>query len=149
MQQREELHPGGQAREELIEAGEGRIGVRGTAECLEQGGYQLGEDLARPLAARRAIPSVMPAAYRRSRGRRVGKAEAAQRRQRLWIVVDAGEDEIARPGETRRLLEELGVVFLDLHQVLPQLAGERGSVRIAEEDRQPADAFLVGGVRIG
>ena len=72
-------------------------------------GFELGEDLSRPLAARRAIAAVMPAADRRGDAVWLAEAEPAQRVERAGVVLGAGEDEVAWSGKTRRLLEELGV----------------------------------------
>ena len=89
--------------------------------------------------------AVMPAAHhaRRPRADRQSRA-CAKVSQRVGIVLGAGEDEIARPGEARRLLEQLGIVALDrARDARVSAAANASGVAIAEEDRERGDAVRV------
>ena len=92
VKQREQLHPGRQMREELVEPPQRPIGVRGRPEYPQQLGDELGQDFARPLAAGGAQSAVMPASHEGGHGGRLGKAELRERAQSFAIVVGAGED---------------------------------------------------------
>jgi len=65
VKQREQLHPGGQVRQELVEPVQRRIGVRGAAKYSQQFGYEFGQDFPRALASGGAQPAVMPASHQR------------------------------------------------------------------------------------
>ena len=75
VQQGEQLHPGGQAGEELVELDQGGVRVGRAAQGLEQGRHQLGQELAGPGAARRAVAAVVPAAHQAEDPLAVGEAE--------------------------------------------------------------------------
>ena len=92
-------------------------GRGGAAKNAQQLGDKLGQDFARPLAAGRAHAAVVPVAHHAGDRARIGEAHPRQRFQRARVVVGAGEDEVARSGEARRLLEQLGIVFLDRGEV--------------------------------
>ena len=96
-----------------------------------------------------AHAAVMPAAHHRRDPRRIGEAEPRQRRQRLRIVFGAGEHQIARSGEARRFLEQLGVMPLDRAETRAQLGDERLGIRIAEKCREPGDPGGVAGQPMG
>ena len=87
--------------------------MRGRSEDPEQLGYELGQDFARPLATGGAQSAVMPASHQRGHRGRLGEAELRERAQGFAIVIGAGENEIARAGEGRSMLEELGIMPLD------------------------------------
>src|SRR6266550_7089156 len=55
------------------------------------------------------------------------------------------EDEVARPGEARRLLEELGIRPLDRGEMAAKIGGEGIGVAIAEEDRKTRNTVAIGG----
>ncbi len=87
---------------------------------------QLRQHLARASALDRGAAAEMPAAD--GLGRRLGplEAETAQRRQRVGIVDDAGEDEAAGfRAQRRRVLEQARVVLFDLPQVMRHLIARR------------------------
>src|SRR5690606_13666750 len=111
----------------------------------EEPGDELGQDLARALAARRPVPTVMPTADRRRHRVRLRVAHLAQGGERAGIVLDPGEDEVAGPGEARRLLEEFGVVPLDPLQMVAEIGAERRDVLVAEEDGDACEPGGVGG----
>ena len=126
-----------------------RVGIGGAAEDAQQFRHELGQDLARPLAARRADAAVMPAAHHRRDPRRLAEAEPRQRRQRLRVVLGAGEDEIAGSGEARRLLEQFGIMPLDRAEPGAEFGDERIRVLVAEKRREPRDPGAVGRQAVG
>ena len=143
MKQRKQLNPGRQLSQKLVEVQEGHIGMRGGAENAQQLGHELGQDLARPLAAGRAHAAVMPVAHHRRDPGRVGKAEPRQGGERVGVVVRAGEDQIARPRKARRFLEQLAIVLLHRGEVGAQIGDEFFGIRVAQKDREPGDAARV------
>ena len=121
-------------RQRLVEGGERRVRVAGAGESLEQGGGQLRQHFAGAGAPDRGATPEMPAANRLRGGRRIVEPEALKGRQRLGIVGDAGEDEIAgRSAQRRRILEQPRIVALDPRQVAGQVLGEGFEPPIAAE----------------
>ena len=116
-----------QARQKSVELQERRIGIRCCAKNAEQLGHELGQDLARPLAACRAEPSVMPPAHQCGDGSRLDKAEPGNGVQGFRIILDAGKNETAalRRGQFRLAFEQAGVMRLHRLQGLGQGGGER------------------------
>ena len=87
----------------------------------------------------------MPAAADGSR-----KPRGTERFERAWIVVGAGEDQIAaRAGQTRRLLEKAGIVAFDAAQPLEQGVLERGRIDVAQEGGDRGHARFVGRHAVG
>ena len=104
------------------------------AKASSKRGRQLGQHFARAGAADRGAAAEMPAANRFGGGLRIVEAEAAQGRQRLGIVGDAGEDEIAGGGaEGRGVLEQARIMALDSRQMVGQVLGEGLEPRVAAE----------------
>ena len=133
VEQREQLHPGRQMAEELVEAGEGDIGMGGARQRFQQLRRDLRQQLAGACAAHGAVAAVMPAADHLGNGGAVGKAQAADGGDRLRVIVGAGEDEVAGPAQRRRLLEQVGIVVLDVAEVPEHRRGERLGGRKAGE----------------
>src|SRR6516165_2056064 len=125
--------------------------MRRLAEDAQQFRYELGQDLARALAAGRPQSAVMPAAHQRRDGSRIAKAEPREGAQGVGIVLDPCEDEISRAGEARRLFEQLGIVLLDRAEMTEQIGSKSVRMRIAEKDSDPLDPRAVRGqpVRLG
>ena len=144
VKQREELHPGGKVRQELVEAAQRRIGMRSRPEYPQQLGYELGQDFARALAAGGAQSAVMPASHQRGHCGRLDKAELGESAQGFGIVIGAGENEIAWAGEGRGLLEKLRIMPLDRSEMSAQIGDEGLCLRIAQKQR---DALDPGAVR--
>src|SRR5215472_274379 len=117
--------------------------MRCGAERPEELRNELGQDLSRSLAAGRPQPAVMPATHQCGNRSRPGKAEPRKRAERFRIVLDSGEDEIARTGETGRLLEQFGIVPLDRAEVAKQIADKGICPRIAEKDPDPRYSGVV------
>ena len=117
-EQREQLHAGRQAADELVEAGERGIGIGLIGEAAQQARHQLGQQLARPGVARRAHVAVVPGADPGGDLRRLGEAHLGERRQRLRIVVGAGEHQGTAAAEIDAALEQRGVVALDAAQLV-------------------------------
>ncbi len=87
----------------------------------------------------------MPAAHDGGDGRRIGEAQALQRFERVGIVLDAGEDEIAGGrGKGGRFLEQVRIVALDQSEDARQRGGELRGVGEAEEERDAPQALGVG-----
>ena len=143
IEQREQLHARRQAVEEFVEADEGGVGIGGPGQGREQRRHQLGQELARALAARRTIAAMVPGAHHRGHPHGVLEAELAQGRERLGIVLAAGEHEIARGAQSRLLLEQLGIVALDPPEVPFEVAYERIGAGIAEEGAERRQALVV------
>ena len=82
--QREQLHAGRQLGQEAVEADQGKIGIGGLGERLDQRRLHLGQQLAGARAAHGGVAAVMPAAHRRDdrRAPRVAHAGRASRRCR-------------------------------------------------------------------
>ena len=144
MKQRKQLNPGRQKRQKLVDAQERGIGMRGGTQNAQQLGDELGQDFARPLAAGRADPAVVPVAHNPRDPRWVGKAEPRQGGERGGVVLRAGEDEIARSREARRFLEQLGIMLFDRGEMAAQIGDEPIMVRIAEKGREPGDTVAIG-----
>ena len=78
------------------------------------------------------------------------EAELAQGPHRIRIVVRAGEDEAAAgPGESRGFLEQLGVMVLDIAEMVQQRLGERRAVRMAAEAGDRLQLLAGGGQGLG
>ena len=80
LEQRQQLHPGGQAGEETLEPDESLVRLLLPPERGEQRRQHLAHQLARPLRAHRAHPPGLPAAHRSRDPRGVAEAEPVQRR---------------------------------------------------------------------
>ena len=128
-QQREDLHAGRQAGDELVEQPERGVGVGLLLERLEDRGMQLGQQLARPRAAGGADVAVVPAADAGRDGGRVLEAHRGEVGERVGIVAGAGEDEAAAGPEVGLALEQRRVVPLDRGQRLQHRGLERLPVR--------------------
>jgi hypothetical protein len=148
MEERKQLHAGGQLGEEAVEAQERAVGLRRPGQRLQQGRHQLGQQLARAGAAHRAVMSVMPAAHRSGDFPRILEAELAQRLQRRRVVLGSREHQIARAAQGRRFFEEVRIVLLDARQMAEELRRERGRIGITEERCQCCElrAFLGQGM---
>ena len=89
------------------------------AKALEQPRRQLGEHFARPGARHRRAAAKVPAADGLGGLLGMDEAKAAQGRQRLRIVGDAGEHQRAGDiAQARRLLEQPRIVTLDRAHLL-------------------------------
>jgi hypothetical protein len=86
---------------------------------------------------------VVPAADDRRNPLGIGVAEALKRRQRVGVVLAAGEEQVARPAERGRLLEEGRIVLFDGTELVRQRLGKRRRVDIAEEGCERRKAVLV------
>ena len=75
MEQGEQRHAGREARQELVKVPKRRIRMARFAKNPQQFGYELSQDLARSLAARRGHPAVVPAADQGGDCGRLAKAE--------------------------------------------------------------------------
>ena len=115
--------------------------------CGAEGAQQLrnkfGQNLARPLAAGRPQPAVMPAAHQCGNRGRLDKAKPRKSAQRFRIILDPGEDEVAGAGKARSLLEELGIVPLDRDEMAKQIGVKRIRLRLAEKDPDSCDPRAV------
>ena len=120
--------------ERLIEIDERGVGIAGAGEGFEQRGNELCQNLAGARRLHRRPAAEMPAAHGLRRQRRIVEAHAAQSFQRLGIVGDAGENEVAGGCvEARRVLEQFGVMRFDAVKLLRQRGGEFGVAGIAAE----------------
>src|SRR5207248_3037621 len=98
----------------------------------------------------RTVAAVMPAPYDAGRRRRIAEAQRLQCSERAWIVVGAGEHQVAaRAGKTWRLLEQVGIVALDAMQAVEQVLLERLRIGIAQEGGDGRHAGLVAGQAVG
>ena len=120
-----------------------RVGRGGAAEHAQQLGDELGQDLARPRAARRAHAAVMPVAHHA--GDRAGSAKPSC----ASVASVSGSSSVPvktrlpRAGEARRLLEQLGIMSLDRRKVRDAARRRKTAVsRVAEKGREPGDAAL-------
>ncbi len=147
LEQREELHAGGQLGEEAVEADEGEVGVGRGRQRLDQQRLHLGQQLAGARArarpdsgrgARRARPAITSA------GR--AKPMLGERLERAGIVGLAGKDHVGAPaGQLRAVLEEAHVVRLHALQLGGEAGGERRRIGKAAEAGERGE--LVGVVR--
>ena len=113
LQDGEEFDGGRHAAESAVEGSERAIGIGGAAERREQRRRELGQHLARARALDRGTAAEMPAAHGLRHALGLVEAEALQGRERIGIVVRAGEDEAAHiGGKLRPLLEEQRVMPL-------------------------------------
>src|SRR5882724_8639686 len=133
----------------MIKSSEGGVGMLGSTENAQQLGYELGQNFAHALAARRSNSPVMPAAHQRRNCGRLGKAELGKGPQRVAIVVGAGEDEVARAREGRGVLEQLGIMPLDRGEMPAQVGDEVFPLRMAEECGDMPDADAIRRERMG
>ena len=146
-QQREELHAGGQPRQEIVEPRQRLVGIAGAADGLEQRRQQLGEMGAgrgrrgwrHSRHSATCAPSRWPWPARQSPCR--------QRFERLRIVVAAGEDEVALADAQRLALgEEVGIVADHLIQRRAVTRFERGQIALAHQPRDDRDVLGVSGM---
>ena len=113
-EQGEELQPRRQAVHEFVESQKGLVRLSGRRERLEQSRGQLGQPFARPRRTHRRNAAEMPGAQALGHETRTFIAEPGKRRERLGIVLVAGEDEIAaRRGKLGRAFEEPSVMTFD------------------------------------
>ena len=148
-QQREQLHARGQAGQELVEQAERRVAVRLVVQRVEERRHQLGQELAGAGRARGADVAVVPGANPGRDRRRVAKPHAGQRRQRVGIVVRAGEDEARPAAEVGLALEQGGVVALDREQRLAHACLQLRRVGEAGEGGEPLEIGLALGQGLG
>ena len=144
-QQGEELHARRQARQEVVEAPEGEIGIAGLADGGQQRRQQLGEMGARGGDGGGAIAAIVPFADGRRHRRGILESHSGQRLERRRIVVAAGEHQIAAGGAQRFALgEELGIIALHGSQRGAVVGLEARAVGIAHQPADDGDAL--GGV---
>ena len=133
-QDRQQLHRARHTRQRRVERAQRRVGVARAGKGGEQRRHEFGQHFARAGAAHRRAAAEMPAANGLGRLFRAPEAEAAQRRQGLGIVDDAGEHQAARLGaERRRVLEQARVVPLDPAQMIGHRRRERLEPGVAAE----------------
>ena len=133
-QDRQELDRGRHARQRFVEGGKRGVGVARSGEGFDERRRQLGQHLPRAGAADPRAPAEVPAANGLRCDFRTLKPKRAQGVDRLRIVGDAGEDEIARgDAELWRILEQPRVMPLDLGQVMGEVGGETLEPRVAAE----------------
>ena len=148
-EQREQLHARRQVGHELVESGEGGIGLGLIGERAEQARDQLGQQLACPGVPGRTHVAVVPGADAGGDRRGLGKAHLGERGQRLRIVFGAGEHERPAAAEIDAALEQRGVVMLDALEPGAHGLGQRSAVRIAHERRKPLDLVRPRGQAVG
>ena len=112
-EQREQLHAGRQAADELVEAGERRIRLGLRRERVQQLRHQIGQQLARAGVAAGADVAVVPGPDARRDRLRPGEAHLRQGRDRRRVVLGAGEHQGAAGAEIDAALEQRRVVPLD------------------------------------
>ncbi len=134
VEEREELHAGGQAREEAVERAQRLVGVVGGGEAAEDLGFEAGEDRAGALAAQRR--KAAPALHQVGRG------------------IGVGEDVLGlRGGGQGRAAGFLGEEGLgegvDLFEAVAQGGGEIVDRVAAAEIGEAGHAFGAGGHLLG
>ncbi len=134
LEQRQQLHAGGLARQERVEPVEHGVRLRLAGERGQHARQHLAQQFARARRAQRADMPGLPAAHRGDDALGVAEAERAQRADGgVGRRIDAAEVQFqAAVGgcqQLRHQLEHLGVVRAHLAQMVQQLGGERGGVR--------------------
>ena len=137
-EQGKDVNPGRERPQEVVETEQRGVRVVGRRQGLQHGRDELGQELARPRAAGRAVAAVMPDAD--TLGDPAGFPEAQPRQgfQRLRIVLRAGEDQVSRTRQIGGLFEQDGVMRFDGAQLLQQRRLEARPAVIPHEKR---DAF--------
>ena len=149
MKQREELYAGWLGDEELVELQECRVGIGGAAQRFDQDRHQLGQDFAAALAAGRLGAASVPAAHDVRDPLRLTETEICECRQRIGIVLAAGENQITRGAQGWRLLEKMRVVALDGAQGAFERCREFPFVLETHEAGNRAKPLDAGGQLVG
>ena len=149
-EQREQLDAGRQVGDELVEPLEGRVGIGLLGDRVQQPRHQLGQQLARPSVAGRADVAVVPGAHARRNGARMDEPHLGQSRQRVRIIVGAGEDQGAPAAQIDAAFEQGGVVLSrPARSRLADRVGERVGVRIAHEGGEALQLLGASGQAVG
>ncbi len=149
VEHREELDPGGQAGEELVELAQGEVGLRRLAQRPQQRRHELGQQLAAARRAGRPVPAVVPGAHEVEDLLALAEAERLEGRQGARLGLAAGEHQVAGGRERRRLLEQLGVVGLHRAERSEQRGAEGGRPVVAQESGDARESRLVVGQAMG
>ena len=112
-EQREQLHAGRQAADELVEAGERCVRLGLGRERVQQLRHQVGQQLARAGIAGRPDMAVVPGADPRRDRLRPREPHLRQGGDRRRVVLGAGEHQSAAGAEIDAALEQRGIVPLD------------------------------------
>ena len=149
-QQRQEQTAGAQPGEKAIEGGEGRIGIFGTRELLDDQWHELDDIVAHLLAAQRPVFPCPPAAHRGGDVLRLPETQHRQPVERIALDVGADEREVLLLGEEgRRAFEQSDIVLLDLVQMNQQGVGKVVAVLETEKARELAECRAIGRQGVG